>query len=167
MVLILVLTILVLTCIMLHLYNALLCRSPPSLTPIVRTFLFQTWWGLIKGPPKGALRPCSWGLFQEREREILHPCCKPSVGLLDGMFNINLTLIAGVTGPTHSVGHHHLGRQHWGCTPPKDTSKYIYKIFVYRYHISTSWLGLVGQLHVWPVLWWPTWSPPLAATNYS
>lgn len=45
-----------------------------------------------------------------RERHISHPCSKPSVGLLDGMFNINLNLITIAKRPiSKPTGHHHQG----------------------------------------------------------
>ena len=52
---------------------------------------------------------------RRRRRRILHPYSRPHVGLLDGMFNINIILIAAVRVLQDSpTGHQHHGDQHYG-----------------------------------------------------
>ena len=54
---------------------------------------------------------------KKRRRRILHPYSRPHVGLLDGMFNINLSLISAVRVLQDSpTGHQHHGGQHYGQT---------------------------------------------------
>ena len=86
------------------------CLSPSPFSVEVEP---ETWLSLSQ-----FIRTCTQAHHGARRRRriiILHPYSRPHVGLLDGMFNINLILIAAVRVLQDSpTGHRHHGDQHYG-----------------------------------------------------